>query len=105
MGKKFQDILDKIDREAKEDGAEQEVALLREHFRFGRFLAARRLELGLSQQALARTAGVQQAEISRIEGGGGNPTFDTLNSIVNGLRGRLEFRPTKRAPSRRRSRR
>ncbi len=95
MARKFDEILDKIEREAREDGAEEDVARLREHFRLGRRLAARRLQLGLSQQELAKITGLQQAEISRIEGGNGNPTFDTLTTVAAGLKGTLEFRPAK----------
>lgn len=96
MAKKTLDeILDKIEREAKEDGTEKDLARLRAHFRIGRRLAQRRLELGLSQQVLATRTGLQQAEISRIESGAGNPTFDTLETLSSGLNGRLEFRATK----------
>ena len=101
MAKKtFDQILDKIEREAKEDGAENDLARLRSHFRLGRRLAQRRLELGLSQQSLAARTGLQQAEISRIESGAGNPTFDTLETLSSGLNGRLEFRPSKTAARR-----
>lgn len=95
--KTFDEILDKIEREAKEHGEEKDLARLRAHFRLGRRFAQRRLELGLSQQALAAKTGIQQAEISRIESGAGNPTFDTLETLTAGLRGRLEFRPLKAA--------
>ena len=102
MTKTFKDILNRIDKEAKEDGAEADVERLRAHFRLGRRLAERRLELGLSQKALADRTGLQQADISRIEGGAGNPTFDKLSAIAAGLKGKLEFRAE--PPRRRRSR-
>ncbi|GEB98902.1 helix-turn-helix domain-containing protein [Corynebacterium flavescens] len=39
----------------------------------------------LSQESLAELAGIQQAEISRIERGISNPTMDTLSRIVRAL--------------------
>lgn len=55
----------------------------------GVMLAAARTERHLTQPSLARLSGVQQAEISRIETGRGNPTFATLNRLVNALGTRL----------------
>ena len=96
----FDEILDKIEREAKAHGEEKDLARLRAHFRLGRRLAQRRLELGPSQQSLAARTGLQQAEISRIESGAGNPTFDTLETLSSGLNGRLEFRLVRRVARR-----
>lgn len=44
---------------------------------------------GLSQAALAARASVQQADISRIERGLGNPTRDTLVRLAAALGARL----------------
>lgn len=97
MARSFKQILDRVEKEAGEDGAQADVARLREHFRLGRKLAERRIELGLSQESLARKTGLQQGDISRIERGTGNPTFGKLSAVAAGLEGTFEFRPTRRA--------
>jgi transcriptional regulator with XRE-family HTH domain len=51
----------------------------------GAELAAARSRHQLSQQALQERAGVQQAEISRIERGVGNPTAATLLRLAGAL--------------------
>jgi len=51
--------------------------------------------LNLSQIQLAKTNGVSQADISRIERGKGNPTLDTLKKILAALQLQMTFRPSK----------
>lgn len=48
----------------------------------GAMLAVARKQRHLTQPQLAELTGVQQAEISRIENGRGNPTVDTLNKLA-----------------------
>lgn len=48
-------------------------------------LAARREELGLSQQDLAVRCGTTQSAIARLEGGGRPPRIDTLLKIADAL--------------------
>lgn len=55
----------------------------------GRLLASARADSKLSQPALSRASGVQQAEISRIEAGRSNPTFSTLNRLATAMKVRL----------------
>lgn len=55
----------------------------------GGLLASARADSELSQPALSRASGVQQAEISRIEAGRSNPTFSTLNRLAAALNVRL----------------
>ncbi|WP_282948319.1 helix-turn-helix domain-containing protein [Cellulomonas endometrii] len=57
--------------------------------RLGQDIAALRRENHLSQAQLAQRASVQQADISRIERGLGNPTRDTLVRLASALGGRL----------------
>jgi transcriptional regulator with XRE-family HTH domain len=45
-------------------------------------LKARRLELGLSQTALARAAGLTQASLSLIECGRHSPTLESLAALA-----------------------
>ena len=59
----------------------------------GRDLAAARAAAHLTQPELAGKAGVQQADISRIERGLGNPTRDTLLKIADALDVRIAVVP------------
>ena len=59
----------------------------------GEELKRARNECGVTQQAVAGAAGIQQAELSRIENGVGNPTVDTLLKILAALDLRLAFEP------------
>ena len=52
---------------------------------FGRSLHTLRLEMGLSQAALAARAGVTQQAISRLELGRCEPTWATVRAIVSAL--------------------
>lgn len=61
--------------------------------RLGAEIARLRRALGLSQASLAARASVQQADISRIERGLGNPTRDTLVRLADALDARLTFAP------------
>lgn len=61
--------------------------------RLGAEFAALRKHQHLSQNALAERATVQQADISRIERGLGNPTRETLTRIATALDARLTVRP------------
>jgi transcriptional regulator with XRE-family HTH domain len=57
--------------------------------RFGRSLAERRRQLGLTQEATAERAGLHRTEVSLIERGGRIPRLDTLVK----LGGALEIEP------------
>jgi ribosome-binding protein aMBF1 (putative translation factor) len=61
--------------------------------RLGAEIADLRHDRGLSQSALAERAAVQQADISRIERGFGNPTRDTLVRLADALGARLTLEP------------
>ena len=39
----------------------------------------------MTQQQLAEKTGIDQAAISRIESGRGNPTLDTLQALAEGV--------------------
>lgn len=60
---------------------------------FGRQLIASRKSAGLTQPELAKLSGIQQADISRIERGLGNPTIDTVLKLLNALDMRLTLQP------------
>jgi len=63
----------------------------REVFQLGEQLAARRTALGLTQRELAKISGVQQAELSRIERGSGNPTWSTVQRLSAALALDVQF--------------
>lgn len=74
--------------EAEREYREQSTALATEFDRreaLGVSIAAARLALGVTQSELAATAGIQQADVSRIERGVSNPTASTLNRIAAAL--------------------
>lgn len=48
----------------------------------GALVRERRRELGLSQQSLARRAGITQAAVSRIERGLASPNWETLQALL-----------------------
>lgn len=64
-----------------------------ERARLGAQLAAARRARGFTQSVLSTLSGVQQAEISRIERGSGNPTATTLFRLAEALDHELTFVP------------
>lgn len=64
----------------------------------GRDLMNARTAASLTQTELAARASVQQAEISRIERGLGNPTRDTLARLAGALGSRLAIVPAEDEP-------
>lgn len=58
----------------------------------GQDVRAARLDAGMTQADVARATGVQQAVISRLERGQGNPTLKLLQDIAAGLGKTLELR-------------
>ncbi len=54
-------------------------------------LIALREKRGLSQSGLSRQTGINQAEISRIERGSGNPTERTMLRLADALGADLQF--------------
>lgn len=77
-------------REAAGRAFDSELA---ERRAIGAALAAARRESGATQQSVADAAGIQQAELSRIENGLGNPTVETLLRVLAALDLRLTFAP------------
>ncbi|MEC4175095.1 helix-turn-helix transcriptional regulator [Adlercreutzia sp. R7] len=63
----------------------------------GATLAQCRREAGMTQRVLSERTGVQQAVISRIERGRGNPTLDLVQALAAGMGVRLRIEPV--APS------
>lgn len=59
----------------------------------GRRILERRLDLGLSQKALAEKVGTSQNRIYLIEAGEANPTLDTLEHLASALGVAFEIHP------------
>lgn len=78
-----------------EAAASEFSAELDERAAIGAQLAAARTARSLTQPALASLTGIQQAEISRIESGVGNPTASTLLRIVDALELKLTLVPAR----------
>lgn len=83
----FADLMRGIEAEARADGPEAVAQLQRMRHRYyiGGQIAVLRKRQNLSQPQLAKRAGVEQADISRIERGIGNPTEDTLARLAEAL--------------------
>ena len=70
--------------------SDEEKALQHEYdlqFALARQVLFLRKEGGLTQVQLAEKVGIDQAEISRIERGAGNPTMETLQRIADAFPG------------------
>lgn len=65
----------------------------------GKVVRARRERLGLSQRAAARSCGIPQSMLSRIESGETQPSIETLQRVLSGLGADLllEARPSAEA--------
>ena len=68
-------------------------AELASRIELGALLAAARKAQDLTQPALSSVTGIQQAEISRIERGIGNPTADTLSRLAAALGQKITLTP------------
>lgn len=58
---------------------------LKPEYRLASSLIEARLEKNLTQEELAKKAGVTQNTITRLESGENNPTFATVNRVANAL--------------------
>src|SRR3989475_13269923 len=82
-----------IEVEARAEGPEAvaQPDVMRQRYARGGQIAMLRKRQKLPQPALAKRSGVEQADISRIERGLGNPTEETLAKIARALGVRLAF--------------
>jgi transcriptional regulator with XRE-family HTH domain len=83
----FDEFIAELEAEAQDEGpqAVAELEAFRLHFSLARQLAEQRRARNLTQKQLAEMAGVDQAEISRIERGQANPTTATLGALTKAL--------------------
>ena len=103
MATKFDDFYREIEREAEAEGSEavEQLATFKAHFRLGRRIAEARHARKLSQKAVAQLAGVDQSDVSNIERGATNPTFNTFNAVVCAVGMEIDLKEAKPAKSRR----
>jgi len=98
MATKFTDFLSEIEAEAQAKGPDAvgELNALRDHFRVGRELAEARIKQELTQKQVASRARIDQADLSKIERGVANPTFDTLSAVALAVGLEVGFKPRAR---------
>jgi DNA-binding XRE family transcriptional regulator len=89
----FAEFIRDIEAEARAEGPEAvaQIEVMRQRYARGGQLAMLRKRHKLTQPALAKRSGVEQADISRMERGLGNPTEETLAKIAKALGVRLAF--------------
>ncbi len=88
-GDYMEDFQTYLDRELSEVNFSDELTERNEIWSVSIFLSKQiieaRKELGISQSVLAKKIGIQQASLSKIETGEGNPSIQTLGRIATGL--------------------
>lgn len=68
----------------------REYEALETEYRLLEAIIRRRLEKGMTQEALARRIGTKQAAIARLESGRANPTLGFLRKVAEALDAELE---------------
>ncbi len=93
MSRKFSDFMREVEAEARREGPEAvaELAAFDAHFKLAAELILLRRKRRLTQRQLSAKSGIQQAEISRIEGGRANPTLETISVLARSLGGELKL--------------
>lgn len=90
MSKNFRETLDE---QVKDPAFQAEWEALEPERQIIRAIIEGRERRGLTQQQLAEITGIQQADISRLENGTGNPSLRTLKRLAAGMQLKLEFVP------------
>jgi len=89
----FEETYARVVAEAEAEGptAVAQLRLLEDRYRLASDLIGRRQTLHMTQQQLAAASGIRQSEISRIEGGNGNPTLKTIGALARALGAELRI--------------
>lgn len=102
MTKDFSELADRAKaawsddtRRAYDAASSEFTAEMNERTELGSLLATARKARSLTQPALSALTGIQQAEISRIERGLGNPTAATLLRLADALGQKLTLVPVR----------
>jgi len=83
----FDDFYAEVVAEAEAEGPEAvaQLRMLEDRYRLASDLIGLRRDRNMTQQQLAVASGIRQSEISRIEGGNGNPTLKTIGALAHAL--------------------
>ncbi len=86
---------DFLNEQLKDPEIKAEYEALEPEFSIMQVLIDARKSSGLTQKQLAEKTGIAQADISKLEGGSGNPSLRTLQRIAAGMgmRVKIEFQP------------
>lgn len=84
-----------IAKKMEDPAFREEWEALEPEFQIVRAIIEGREETGLTQAQLAHATGINQANISRLENGTGNPSLQTLKRLAAGMgmKLKLEFVP------------
>ena len=59
--------------------------------RFASRLIAMRDMLNMTQRELSEKTGIAQGDISKIENGNANPSLETIDRLIKGMNGEIDF--------------
>jgi transcriptional regulator with XRE-family HTH domain len=95
MAHTFDDFMRELEEETRRAGpaAVAQAEVLKAKLKLATELILLRRSRGLTQRQLSARTGIQQSEISRIEGGRANPTAATLAALASALGGELRIVP------------
>ncbi len=95
MAHTFDDFMQGLEEETRRAGpaAVARAEALKAKFKLATELILLRRSRRLTQRQLSARTGIQQSEISRIEGGRANPTATTLAALARALSGELRIVP------------
>jgi transcriptional regulator with XRE-family HTH domain len=103
MAQTFDDFMQELEEETRRAGpaAVARGEALKAQYGLAAELILLRKRRRLTQRQLSARTGIQQSEISRIEGGRANPTAATLAALARALGGELRILPAraKKGPS------
>lgn len=97
MARTFDDFMRELEQETRRAGpaAVARAEALKAQYTLATELILLRKRRGLTQRQLSARTGIQQSEISRIEGGRANPTAATLATLARALGGELRIVPAR----------
>jgi XRE family transcriptional regulator, regulator of sulfur utilization len=93
MAQTFDDFMQELEDATRRAGpaAVARAEALKAQYKLATELILLRKRRGLTQRQLSARSGIQQSEISRIEGGRANPTAATLAALARALGGELRI--------------
>jgi transcriptional regulator with XRE-family HTH domain len=97
MAQTFDDFMQELEEETRRAGpaAVAHAEALKAQYTLAAELILLRKRRRLTQRQLSARTGIQQSEISRIEGGRANPTAATLAAVARALGAELRIVPSR----------